>query len=119
MNLIRNNRVDSICIKNHKNLDKEMIPHSTCFLSRRIYQRYGLFLEWFKMAADYELMLRLIEKEDVEFIQSKELISNFRLGGTSFNSKYFIEADIAKVMHGKITMREFVEKVLIDISEKI
>jgi glycosyltransferase involved in cell wall biosynthesis len=119
MNLIKNNRIDSVCIKNHKNLDKEMITHSTCFLSRRIYQKYGLFLEWFKMAADYELMLRLMEKEDVEFIQVKEIISNFRLGGTSFNSKYFIEADIARVMHGKITTGEFIKKAVIDMAEKI
>jgi glycosyltransferase involved in cell wall biosynthesis len=117
MNLIKRNWIDSVCKKNHINLDKEMIPHSTCFLSRRIYQKYGLFLEWFKMAADYELMLRLIEKEDVEFIQVKEIISNFRLGGTCFNKKHFIESDLAKVMHGKISYNEFMKKVIIDIFE--
>jgi glycosyltransferase involved in cell wall biosynthesis len=119
MNLIKNNRIDSVCIKNHKNLDKEMITHSTCFLSRRIYQKYGLFLEWFKMAADYELMLRLMEKNDVEFIQVKDIISNFRLGGTCFNKKHFIESDLAKVMHGKISYNEFIKKSVIDLFENM
>lgn len=119
MNLIKHNSIESVCTNSHIKLKEDMIPHSTCFVSRKAYVIYGLFLEWFKMAADYELMLRFSQKDDVEFLQVKEIISNFRVGGTSYNKKYFIEADIAKVMHGAISVRKFLKNVLVDAIVKM
>lgn len=119
MNMIKHNSIESVCMNNHIKLKEEMIPHPTCFVSRKVYVRYGLFLEWFKMAADYELMLRFNKKDDVEFFQVKEIISNFRVGGRSYNKKYFIEADIAKVMNGAIPIRKFVKNVLVDAIVKM
>lgn len=98
---------------NHKNLKNEMIPHPTCFITRKTYQKYGLFLEWFKVAADYELMLRLYNKNDVIFTQIKKVVSNFRLGGTSTDQKYSLEREIARVMHGALSARQFIEKTFL------
>lgn len=102
-----------IAKENHKNLRNEMIPHPTCFVTRKTYHKYGLFLEWFKAAADYELMLRLNCKTDVVFTQVRKVISHFRQGGTSFNEKYSLEREIARVMHGAITFAEFREKAVL------
>lgn len=79
--LIENNRMTGILKKKHTNLAKEMIPHPTCFLTRAIYRDFGLFLTTFRIAGDYELMLRLYQSGKVTFTQIKEIIANFRIGG--------------------------------------
>lgn len=102
-----------IATENHENLKNKMIPHPTCFVTRQIYQKYGLYLEWFKVATDYELMLRLFGKDDVVFTQVKKVQAYFRLGGTSSNDKYDLEREIARVMHGGLSVGVFLKKALI------
>ncbi len=58
---------ESRVTKVHKDSGK-MIAHPTCFLTRTVYQKYGMFLEWFETFADYELMLRLYGKSAGRFI---------------------------------------------------
>lgn len=111
LQIIRGNAKKQIAKENHKNLKNEMIPHPSCFITRRTYQKYGLFLEWFKVAADYELMLRLYNKKDVVFTQIKKVQANFRLGGASTDKKYSLEREIARVMHGALSIGEFGGKV--------
>ena len=41
----------------------------TFYVKREVYQKYGLFDLDFKFAADFELMLRLIEKEHIKLVQ--------------------------------------------------
>ena len=40
-------------------------PHPTFYVSKRIYDRYGYFDLEFKLASDFELMLRFLEKYQV------------------------------------------------------
>lgn len=89
----------------------KMIAHPTCFLTREVYQKYGMFLEWFRIAADYELMLRLYEKNEVRFTQVNSVIANFRTGGASYSSRRraYFEADLARAMHKKMKLKEFAQ----------
>lgn len=112
MKVLAKNRPEEVLKISHRNLDELMIPHSTCFVSRAVYQRYGLFLEWFKIAADYEFMLRLYKAGTVQFTQIKEILSNFRAGGASYNPKLSYEADIARIMHGSISVKQFLKRLL-------
>lgn len=91
----------------HKNLNQNMIPHPTCFVSRKAYQKYGLFRKAFKITADYELMIRLYEK-NVEFIQIPEVLANFRLGGASSSSRKEIEKNTVKLVYHYISFREYI-----------
>lgn len=106
----RGNRPYGTSKRTHTQLATEMIPHPTCFVSRDIYQKYGLYLEWFKISADYEFMLRLIDKSDVVFIQVEAVISYFRIGGISSDTRYYIEDEVARKMHHVITSREFAKR---------
>ncbi len=119
MRVLKGNIPKYIAKENHKNLNKEMISHPTCFVTRRTYQKYGLFLEWFNVAADYELMLRLYGKEDVVFTQVRKVQAYFRLGGASDNKKYALEREVARVMHGAISVGEFVDKVVLFLLDKM
>lgn len=85
--LIKNNSITGILKNRHEALVQRMIPHPTCFVTRQVYRDFGLFLTAFKIAGDYELMFRLYHSGKVAFIQVKEVIANFRVGGACFNLK--------------------------------
>ncbi len=61
-------------------------PHSTFFVKKNVYDRYGVFNLNFKIAADYELMLRLLEKNKISFSFIPEILVKMKIGGTSNRS---------------------------------
>ena len=85
--LMSGNRVTGIVKYNHEDLKNGMIPHPTCFVTRKAYQDFGLFLRSFNIVSDYEFMIRLYDSKKVVFTQIKEVIANFRTGGISYNMK--------------------------------
>lgn len=58
-------------------------PHPTVFVTRRAYQQYGAFRIDFRIAADYELMLRLLEKHQLKSCYLSENVAVMRWGGAS------------------------------------
>ena len=63
-----------------------MPPHPTFFVKREIYEKYGLFNTAFRIAADYEIMLRFLEKYRISTYYIPEVLIKMRLGGTSNKS---------------------------------
>lgn len=57
--------------------------HPTFYAKRKVYQRYGLFDLDFRLAADFELMLRLIEKGAIKLAYLQEPLVRMRLGGAT------------------------------------
>ena len=77
--------------KKGQKLDKKFsIWHPTAFIKKKIYDEYGVFDLSYKIAADYELLLRLY-KEKCKFHYINEAISNFREGGISYYNKNIIK----------------------------
>lgn len=60
--------------------------HPTLFIKKEIYDRYGLFDLNFKIAADFEIMLRFLEKNQITTFYLPEHIMKMRLGGESNKS---------------------------------
>lgn len=60
-----------------------MPPHPTLFIKRDIYNRYGSFNTDFRIAADYELMLRFFEKSKISSHYIPEVLIKMRVGGVS------------------------------------
>jgi glycosyltransferase involved in cell wall biosynthesis len=60
-----------------------MPPHPAFFLRKEVYNRFGTFDTTFKTAADYELMLRMLEKHGVSVAYLPEIIVKMRVGGMS------------------------------------
>jgi len=58
-------------------------PHPTFFVRTRVYEKYGTFNIDFKIAADYELMLRLLEKHRVHSAYIARTLVKMRTGGAS------------------------------------
>jgi len=62
-----------------------MPPHPTLFLKREIYEKYGLFDLSFKIAADYDFMLRVL-KDNLKLSYIPEVLYKMRIGGESNKS---------------------------------
>ncbi len=59
-----------------------MPPHPTFFVRRPVYEKYGLFNLAFPLAADYELMLRLLYRYGVSTVYIPSLMVKMRTGGS-------------------------------------
>ncbi|SBW05149.1 glycosyltransferase family 2 protein [uncultured Dysgonomonas sp.] len=78
-------------------ISESVLPHSTFFVSRAVYDKFGAFDLSVKVLADYDFICRCasqgVSLEEVDIV-----ISNFRLGGIS--SSYFdFYSDYYKIKH--------------------
>jgi len=60
-----------------------MPPHPTFFAKKEVFETYGGYNLDFKTAADYELMLRFLEKHQIKCSYIPEVMVRMRAGGTS------------------------------------
>jgi len=104
----------TIAKENHRNLLNEMIPHPTCFLTREIYRDYGMYSKHFRLAGDYDLMLRIHQYSNVQFIQIPRVISNFRRGGASDTIRINFEVNFIRFRYGGLSLKEFLLKSYMD-----
>ena len=81
-----------------------------------LYDKYGTYDTGYRIAADYDLMLRLFYIDEGLFYPVYERIANFSLGGASASSSSEMEADLLRKKYGlmssrKYTMRKIVRTV--------
>ena len=66
------------------NIKQGWMPgHPTLFLRREIYEKYGLYDTSFRIAADYEFMIRFLKDEENQLAYLPETIVSMYYGGTS------------------------------------
>ena len=63
-----------------------MPPHPTFFVRRWVYEKYGRFNLDFPISADYELMLRFLEKYKIRSCYIPQVMVKMRVGGQSNKS---------------------------------
>lgn len=63
-----------------------MPPHPTLFLRREVFERYGLYDRSYRVAADYEAILRYFGRRDFRSVHIPEVLVKMRLGGESNRS---------------------------------
>lgn len=72
--------------------------HPTFYVRRECYEKYGYFNLNYSLAADFELMLRFIEKHRIKLAYLPEFLVKMRLGGaTSKNLKNIYKQDIETI----------------------
>jgi glycosyltransferase involved in cell wall biosynthesis len=57
--------------------------HTSCFLKREVYEKYGYFKTNYQLAADYELLLRFIKIHQISYSYIPEILVRMRPGGAS------------------------------------
>jgi glycosyltransferase involved in cell wall biosynthesis len=65
-----------------------MPPHPTFYVRREIYERFGAFDTRFRIAADYECMLRLLWRHQLKAAYVPSVLVRMRTGGMSNGSLF-------------------------------
>ena len=76
-----NGKEKATFIYHHDFLPQQMITHPTCFVTKDVYEKFGVFDLQYKSAADYDFMLRLYQTKQVTFTPVMKILANFQLGG--------------------------------------
>ena len=63
-----------------------MPPHPTFYMKRDLYEKYGVFDSSFKIAADYDSLLRYLWTNNVKMTYLPKVIMKMRVGGASNRS---------------------------------
>lgn len=63
-----------------------MPPHPTFYMKRDLYEKYGVFNLDFKIAADYDSLLRYLWSNNVKMAYLPKVIMKMRVGGASNRS---------------------------------
>lgn len=62
------------------------VPHPAFFLRKSVYDKHGLYNNSYKIAGDYDLILRLLFKHKISTHYIPEVLVNMRTGGASNGS---------------------------------
>ncbi len=76
-------KLESIIFLSHEFMERRMIAHPACFVSKSVYEKYGFFNIRYESSADYEFMLRVYDKEEITFTKIYAPLANYYLGGKS------------------------------------
>lgn len=76
-----------------------MPPHPATFIKKEVYDKFGLYKTDFKIAADYELFVRMLLVNKVAFTHLNKVLIRMRSGGAStsgLRSSFTLNAEIVK-----------------------
>jgi glycosyltransferase involved in cell wall biosynthesis len=110
--LWKDGREERISLMYHTFLRERMISHPASFITMKLYKDYGMYDTEFVSAADYDFMLRMYDKPEVEFIPVNKLISNFSSGGMCSTSRAYYDLLKVQKRHGIITNKEYKKTVV-------
>lgn len=96
-----------VYIKNHENLDNDMIAHPACFVTKRIYDDFGVYSLKYKYSADYEFMLRMKHNDKIKFVEIYDIISNFNIDGASSSIDGYIDTLTLRHEYGLLSNRNY------------
>ncbi len=98
------------------------IPHVGTMHRRSVFEQHGKFDESFRIAGDYELLLRELKLGDAVFIPDV-ITAGQRLGGISTDTvnNFRIQREVmrARWMHGQLMTREYVRQYLLMLILKV
>lgn len=101
-----------VYLKNHELLEQDMIAHPACFVTRKLYERFGMYSLKYPYSADYEFMLRIKKENEVQFTKIYHIISNFSLDGVSGHVKAYRDTLRLKHEYGLISKSEYQMKMI-------
>lgn len=104
---LQKDKEESVVLYHHDFLDKQMITHPTCFVTKQVYEDFGVFDTSYRSSADYEFMLRIYHEGKVIFKPVYEVITNFQTGGMSSSQKGYRETATLQYQYGAISRFRF------------
>ena len=100
-----------------------MPPHPSAFIKKKCYEKFGLFNTNYKIAADYDLLFRLLKMNNIKYTYSKDIVVYMKPGGKSnknFLSTINLNKEIYKIhksYNSPIGILNLLQKIPIRIKE--
>lgn len=108
-----NGTFDYVEFESHNRLPREMIAHPGCFVTRKTYEDLGAFSPDYRIAADYDFLLRAYRTGDTIFIPIFQILAVFSAGGVSGDFKATFEETMrVRWKNGCISRGYYLRKVL-------
>lgn len=92
--------------------------HPTCFVSAALYKRFGTFDTRYRIAADYEFLLRCYIN-GVDFYKIDNLIANFSLGGISSTNNLMCALETVRISMNQYGCEPSSERILDRITDTL
>ena len=107
----------------HEILPDEMICHPGCFVTKSVYEDFGVFNTRYVSVADFEFMARLSGIKEVVFHPVDKVVTNFYMGGMSASDRAYMDllkyqSDMGKISKVKYAWHCVLQK-MIDIKRKL
>lgn len=96
----------------HEYIREAMINHPTVFVSKKIYDKFGVFDCQYKASADYDFIVRLTKQREIRFVKMNDVQANFRTGGVSENPKALMETMKIKYRNGYMTRLQYIASLI-------
>lgn len=97
-----------ITMPKHENLENEMIAHPTCFVTKSVYEDFGMFDLRYRSCADHDFMLRMRKHPEIIFVPVYEVIATFSEGyGMCYQESSVIEALGMLAEHGIMSKKKY------------
>ena len=61
--------------------------HTTIYVRKEVFEKYGLYEEHYRIASDYEISQRWFQNNEIKKVYLNEWVVKMRLGGKSTNAK--------------------------------
>jgi len=100
-----------------------MPPHPTLFLKKEVFNKHGLYDTDFKIAADYDFILRIFKDQSLKFEYLPITITNMSIGGVSTSGfrnlirKSFEDYKVLKKNNMKFPLLILFRKIVDKISQ--
>jgi len=108
------------CTINHPDYIREaMINHPATFVSRKVYEEFGMFDCQYKMSADYDFIIRMTKQDKVKFIPVYEILADFRMGGISGTVNALMETMKIKKRYDMMTIMQYLAAMCFLTARKI
>ena len=88
-------------------INQHMILHPATFVTKSVYEKYGVFSLDYKICSDYDLFLKYSKISEIEFVPIRNVVSNFSTGGASSNFLCQIESNEIRYKHNAISKKVY------------
>lgn len=105
----KGDKIHSIQFLHSDFLETEGMCHSSCFISRKAYEKNGLYDTKYKIASDFDLLIRM-KRNNVEYIPIYEILTNFSMGGASSTYPILKELNKIRYQYGIISRGRYIWK---------
>lgn len=91
----------------HAFLREQMINHPASFVTKELYNKYGMYDKQYRSAADLDFFLKMQQEPEVKFLPIVKVLTNFSSGGMSGSYTGTKETFHVQYRHGIIGAKSY------------